>query len=417
MTATLSTTLSPDAVVPAREDLLDPAVFAAAVAAETALHVAGCARLRARYQVGKSLRVLHEVEADGVRVLVSARSFQGDVDRIARKAREQAVGTRAPLPGVIPLRELGAVAWVYPNDRKLTRLPDLPAMVATLLARARVEVHLVAWAPEKSATVRCDGDDAPLAYAKAYAEPAAFREREFHDELRARLRNSEAASIPRALAWERNLLVLEPARGTALAAIRSSTAVAAYARYGRALAELHSVAPAAGAQPFVRLGRDHLLSAATVISRARPDVAEDALALAHRLVERRPPPLGWACLHGDAHPKNALDDGNRITFIDLEQVAAGDPAAELGSVLAVLAYRFVTGDLAEEAAASRERAFLDAYAQSRHVPPAEAIAWNTAAALLAERALRAVTRVRAEGLRDLPELIRHARATLTGDAP
>ena len=145
-------------------------------------------------------------------------------------------------------------------------------------------------------------------------------------------------------------------------------------------------------------------------------MADDALALARLLVERQPPPSGWACLHGDAHPKNALDDGHRITLIDLEQVAAGDPAAELGSVLAALVYKSITGDRAAETVATWKTAFVNAYARSATLPSAEALEWHTAAALLAERALRAVTRVRAEGLRQLPALLAHAHATLIGTA-
>ncbi len=415
MTTALTDTFAPDAAVPERDALLDPAVFVASVADEAPAEVVAGERLRARYQVGRSLRVLHEVEVEGEHCLLAARTFRGDVSEIARKANEHAVPTR-PLPPVIPLRELSAVAWVYPNDRKLRDLPELASTVATVLRRERVELGLVAWAPEKSATVRCDRGANVLAYAKAYVDADATLERSFHDELRARLTFSRATSIPRPLGGSENVLVLEPAQGTPLALLRSVPAVAAYARYGRALAALHSLAPLPAAKPFTRFDRDEVRLAATLIGRARPDVAEDAQALARTLVERRPGPTGWACLHGDAHPKNALDDGERITLIDLEQVAAGDPASELGGVLAAIEYRSVTGQLNVQTGVSHQRAFLDAYAESAPLPAAAAIAWNTAAALLAERAIRAVTRVRAEGLRDLPALLRLARATLSGEA-
>ena len=43
------------------------------------------------------------------------------------------------------------------------------------------------------------------------------------------------------------------------------------------------------------------------------------------------------CVHGDANLRNALLDGDRVSLIDLEDVAAGPAAADVGHVLAATA--------------------------------------------------------------------------------
>jgi Ser/Thr protein kinase RdoA (MazF antagonist) len=413
MTAVVATGLARDEAVPTRDELLEPAVFAEAVAAASGLRaqVAARRRLRATYQVGRSLRVVHELDVDGSRQLVAARTFERSLPELFDRAREHA-GTNGPLPPVLLLEDLGAVAWVYPNDRKVRGLLELPETIASLLRRDGLTVELVAWAPEKSATVVCTDSGSPLAFAKAYATEVAARTSSFHNDLHARLAGADTVAIPRALGSSANVLAVENADGTPLAQLDGSAAVAAYARFGRALATLHSIAPPAGAEPFRRLRPERVASAAALIGRIRPDVSEAVLKLARELVEHASHASGHACLHGDAHPKNAIDDGARVALIDLDQVAAGTAAAELGGVLAGIGYRTVTGEVAEETAGIRERAFLDEYAGVGQLPDTTELAWHTAAALLVERAARSVTRVRTEGLRRLPELVAEARATL-----
>jgi Ser/Thr protein kinase RdoA (MazF antagonist) len=108
------------------------------------------------------------------------------------------------------------------------------------------------------------------------------------------------------------------------------------------------------------------------------------------------------------HPKNALLGDGEIALIDLDQVAAGPPAAELGSALAGLEYRRV----AEGADDPLGDALLAGYATVRPLPPSRAIVWQTAAALLVERAVRTVSRVRPEGLERLRELLERSHAIL-----
>jgi Ser/Thr protein kinase RdoA (MazF antagonist) len=111
------------------------------------------------------------------------------------------------------------------------------------------------------------------------------------------------------------------------------------------------------------------------------------------------------CLHGDVHPKNGILRGERLTLIDLDQCGTGDAAADLGSLLASLTYGRITSGASRTSTKSLGEAFLSGYESARALPARASLRWHTAAALLAERALRAVNRVRPEGLARLRELL------------
>jgi aminoglycoside phosphotransferase (APT) family kinase protein len=49
------------------------------------------------------------------------------------------------------------------------------------------------------------------------------------------------------------------------------------------------------------------------------------------------------CLHGDVHPKNGILRGDSFTLIDIDRAAAGNPAVDLGSLLASISYNRLTG--------------------------------------------------------------------------
>jgi Ser/Thr protein kinase RdoA (MazF antagonist) len=101
-----------------------------------------------------------------------------------------------------------------------------------------------------------------------------------------------------------------------------------------------------------------------------------------------------------------------VALIDLDQVATGPAAAELGSVLASLRYAGVVGLLPAALVPALGDSLLAGYREVRQAPAEEELRAHTAAAVLGERALRVVTRIRAEGLRRLPALLAAAREEL-----
>jgi aminoglycoside phosphotransferase (APT) family kinase protein len=386
--------------------------------------IAAYRRGRAKYRVGESLRVVHEVEVEGVRRIVASRTFANGRSREVYEAARAVARDAGPLRGVAHDPELHAVFWTFPNDRKLATLPALGPdtdAVARLLGRPVGRTVLAAYAPEKSATAAClePGPGRAFAYAKVFAsadELAASRRA--HAGIFDALGGADSPlRVPAVLAVSESerMLVLEAVEGRRIDSLRGPDQVEAMRRFGAALATLHGLPVPDGLPRFARLEPAHQAQAAELLGRARPDVAAAAERLVGELGASAPPAAPDACLHGDVHPKNALLQDRRIALVDLDQAGPGSAAAELGSALAGLRYQ----GLVEDEAARGERlgrALLDGYAERRDLPDREALRWHVAAALLTERALRALNRLRPEGLARLGAVLGDARAALRGEA-
>ena len=104
--------------------------------------------------------------------------------------------------------------------------------------------------------------------------------------------------------------------------------------------------------------------------------------------------------------------GAMRNFNSARAASVGPAAAELGSVLASLRYAAEIGLIRPAAVQGLGSALLSGYAELRRPPTAPPLRAHTAAALLAERCLRVVTRVRTEGLRRLPAMLAAASEAL-----
>jgi aminoglycoside phosphotransferase len=354
--------LAPDPALPQRDELLCPASPDVEV-------------VRCKYRVGESLRVLYRVDGDG---MVTVRVRAG-----------------------------GRPQWrVFPDDRRLGGVADVMAPTAALRAlaggRPWVASEVAEYAPERSLTVRAlDGECRPTAYVKLYApgsrDVVALARRYRHA--------SVIVDVPAPLAWRGDVLVLDVAPGRKWADVPPAEATAVVGRLGTAIARLHGVPPPAGTPSFDRLGSARLDGAVAAVSAARPDVAAALRAVRSRLAARPLAHGDTVLLHGDCHPKNALDDGARLTLIDLDQAGTGPAAADIGSFLA----RLRVGTITDQRTAAQERslaaAFLAGYGVHRAVPSCGDLAWHTAAALLAEQVVRAVNRVRPAVLSRLADVV------------
>lgn len=183
-----------------------------------------------------------------------------------------------------------------------------------------------------------------------------------------------------------------------------------------ATGRLHGIEPAGPLSPHARLTPDRLRSAAALIGAARPDVADRTAALLDGLVAAAPslPTAAGVVLHGDLHAKNAMLTGRgSLGFVDLDQAGIGAASADLGSALAALRYHDVVAPTSGPVGAAKR--LLEGYETRRPLPPPTELAWYTAAALLGERALRAVNRVRHEGLAHLGEVLTLGHEILSGD--
>lgn len=399
--------LAPDPALPQRDLLLDETLMAEYLSRLVARYchfgIQDCERLRTKYRVGTSLRVLYEVSGNGQSYRISARALP----------RTRLVADRLPSPVEVSAPELNTVFWIYPHDRKiknLSVLTDIPDELRNIERQTWIKSRIVAHAPEKSVTAQCiDDNDQVIAYAKIYAGDEGHQILETYAHV-AKALSADDVQIPRAIAYyeQHHLLLLESVAGVSLSACAQREN--AFLRLGKALRKLHDVSPPPAAQHATRLTPEALTQATTPISQARPDVADLVHRLSSKLIaqyEHGKPVF----LHGDVHPKNILLNDNQLFLLDLDQAATGPAEVDLGSVSAGLYCDACTGTRTWREASSLQRALLTGYGTPKN---SRALRWHTAAALLQERALRSVTRVRAATLQKLPELLLTAEAVLNG---
>lgn len=420
--------MAPDPRLPQRDLLLDEREVARRLSASLGmkgqLMVSACERVRTKYRVGDSLRVMHRIRVGGRDYTVAARAFAAGESRRAYERAMLAAVECAPLRPLLHDAELETVFWTFPNDRRLSGLGllrDVPPELARLFAPQWTHSRLVAYAPEKCATAQClDDESRVVAYAKVYAGDEGRRVYETYRALGRQLTSGDAAfMLPRARAYDeaRRTLLLEPVEGTRVADLGNEDLPRGYKQLGAALAALHSIRAPEELPAFERLTLARIRRAELVVGTTRPDARFDASRLAEELARRfEPSTEARVYLHGDVHPKNAVARGNSLTLVDLDQCGAGDPAADIGSLLAGLTYADITGGAAASSTKALGEAFLSGYRSVRTLPATHSIRWHTAAALLAERALRAVNRVRPEGLARLRELLAAAFDVLSEEA-
>jgi aminoglycoside phosphotransferase (APT) family kinase protein len=403
--------LAPDELLPQRDRLLDPREIGDWFKAEAEL-------LRVKYRVGESLRVLyrlighdgdvptsHGKDGRGLSAsrLVAARTFApGDLTGMSARAAGHGPAEAAPYVD----QDRSAVWWTFPGDRRIVSAARFVAAGGSV----------VQYAPEKSVTLRLGSAAQPRGFAKVYA-PGTVDPRQLAQryELVAGPLTAVGFGSPRVADYGADWLVLEVVSGRSWLEQTASDLTESMIHIGRAIATVHQIQPAepqrSGLRRFGRLSPARLRRSADVVGRALPEHAALASRLADRLLDTPPSPSATVLLHGDCHPGNVLV-GDRVSLIDLDQAGLGHPAADVASLIARLEYGAAVGEQHGEVAGDLADAFLAGYAEIRPLPSHADLRWHTAAALLAERALRAVNRVRPEGLAVVGQLLATAQRIL-----
>lgn len=416
MTFTSSVRLALDPALPYRDVLLEPALvrrrLAWALGIDAPADVGEPALARVNYQVGRSLRAVYRADIDGAERTIAARMFAGAKSGEVFRRSVPETKDVATIRGIAYDCEIGAVYWVFPNDRKIASLAailDPSTAVPGIDTGPPVRKRLVAYAPEKSATLACeDSGQVTIAYAKVAAAHQASRDYDTYTKLRAVLDPLNPwLCLPKPLGYSNThrTLWLEALPGRRMAESRGDDEIADLGQLGAAVAAFHGLAMP-DAPRFDRFAPEHLATEASAMRGCRPDAADAIDHLAARLTATAAAADGQACLHGDLHPKNAiLRADDRVALIDVEDTAIGATAADIASMLAALLYRRETKGLSAGECRARADAFLVGYRAHRDLPRRESLAWHTAAALFVERAARAVTRVRPLGLEHFPALL------------
>jgi aminoglycoside phosphotransferase (APT) family kinase protein len=390
--------LALDPALPQRDLLLDESLMTEYLSHLVECGIEDCERLRTKYRVGTSLRVLYELHGNGRSYRIAARAFP----RTRKVPNQFTSQTELNAP------ELNATFWIFPHDRKiknLTVLANIPDNLRNIEGRTWTTSRIVAHAPEKSATAQClDENEQIIAYAKIYAGDEGRQIFQIYKAVTGELQ------IPRAIAYSEThrLLLLEPVAGVPLSTVADQEK--AFFRLGKALKSLHCINPPSSLPRATRLTPEAVARATATISKARPDVADLVQRLNAKLTTQythgKP-----VFLHGDVHPKNIFLNEKALFLLDLDQAARGAATADLGSAIAGLYCDRCTGLRAWHEASVLKRALLAGYGAPRD---SHELRWHIAAALLQERALRSVTRIRTATLQKLPEILRTAEEVLNG---
>lgn len=415
-----STWLATDRVLPHRDELLNPEIMRerfSRVLIQSDRVIDDCERVRVNYQLGKSLRALYRVRMNGAQKLVAARMFREGRSAAAFAATAAIAPADSGFRAVAHDPALETIYWSFPNDRKINALP-LVASPAPEMTRfvpdGWVASEIVAYAPEKTATAACvNGDGRITAFVKVAAAEQSGRDCSYYEAIRATLPEDDSYLIvpaPLAFSTPHRMLWLEAIRGRRVGESGGDWITDARAM-GAAVARFHSCA-VPNAPAFTRFEPDRLTGAARIVGSVRPDLATAAATLATHLVRQNVVSGDRVCLHGDLHPKNALVCGSRVALLDVEDLAIGPAACDIGSVLAALEYSRTADGLPCQICAERVSAFLAGYELVAPLPDPSSLAWHTAASLFVERAVRAVTRIRPLGLNHLPALLDRASEIL-----
>ncbi len=364
------TLLAADPNLSQRDQLLDEALMAQHFGAQE------CRLLRTKYRVGVSLRTLYEVTRDEQTFRVAARAYPKSTS-----------------------------FWNFPADKKITNLSildEIPEEIANINDRRWTRSRLVAHAPEKSVTAQClAGDDSVIAYAKIYANDDGRAIFNIYNYVNHSLSGNIKSA--RALSYFANyrLLMLEPVVGTSLGSIDVSERERAFHLLGNALKELHNIPSPDFLSSKRRRTPESLERTVETISSARPDVSKTANQIAEELIALHDEHVAKpVLLHGDPHPKNFLLSNEHVFLLDLDQASIGSPMLDVASVIAGLYYDCCVGSISIAQRQALSQSFLNGYG-----PVETSLRWHVAAALLEERALRAITRIRIHGLKKLPELL------------
>jgi Phosphotransferase enzyme family len=327
------------------------------------------------------------------------------------------------------------VAWVFPNDPILKRLPDMLDLTLMRLLLPRwltaldlcgdyrltdIQVDVLHYRAERTCMLRyrldienrATGQVSPLTvYGKIYGSGVSaevFRVMEQLSKHSPRL----ITAIPLGYDADLNAVWQSHLGGDPLLLERSTPAqcLDAMQRIAHCVAAFHSSAVDNVKVATLKQILSQLAKTVTVIAGTYPQMGERVATLVRHLSAR-------ACeidfgagsatpIHRDLKLANFLLDDNGAALIDLDEVALGDPLIDIGSFVAAFSARALLLGWDEAAVDAVIERFLHHYAARVTWPLArERLDWYIAASFVYESIHRGVRQWDAEKLRNIPRWI------------
>ncbi len=400
-----------------------------------------CQIVRVKYRpessclITYSLKITnYEAKAQTCLSITVLACVRGESLSIFRSVQPQSIISTLLNDGVFHLPRLESVAWVFPNDRKLTGLSALVdpdgRSVADVVASAFGDQWVIdesmsevaQYAAESSCTTRVDlklhnpqtgSCERHAIFGKTYRTDQAGHAWR----VLKHLWESDAGSrlLPKPIAYQPEIKSIwqNGVVGMPLGEFyRDATLLPDYIqKSGSAIAALHQIQT-----PFADLiTRDEIISglirAARLISRVRPlrrrqlqSIVENLTDLSSAMGES---PV--CTLHGDLHLKNLFVTKDGIVLIDFDDLCRGDPLEDVGSFIATLHYRGLIEGRSYCETEEVTRLFIQAYRANIDMEISEPVLnWHIASALINERAYRCVTRLKPVGVEIIDEIIEMA---------
>ena len=190
--------------------------------------------------------------------------------------------------------------------------------------------------------------------------------------------------------------------------------LACFVRAGEQLAAVHHVD--VEALPFRSNAEeaDHLIQTAAMIGRVCPDLSDASAAAAKKIAwQLLKMPCGSSTLHGDFGAKQVISSGQSVAFLDYDEAARGNPAADLGNFIARLEADALLGIIRTELVAPVQAALLGGYESAARLPPQAELRLYTCVGLF-RAALEPFRRHDPEWPLGMRRFINHVNSVLEG---
>jgi thiamine kinase-like enzyme len=413
-------------------------------------HLGRCRIARVKYRPRKNclltyqLQIVDRERRESKTLLLTALACRsGESSSIFTVAQSQTAASTVIAESVFHLPELEAVVWIFPHDR---RLPGLPALADSASLEAQIlpqiilqsdgpdwdiidsVIETISYAAERGYTVRAElslrnpqtnATGERTLYVKTYCVGESGRAWRGQTELwESDQRMSGVLFIPRPLFHQPEIETVwqEGLNGTTLDAYQNKNDFAEMIeRAGETVAALHQTkidsAPSMTAGEM--LGRLETVSG--ILPQVRPSCGRRLQDVMSRLKATVPENRAVATLHGDLHLKNFLVASGRVALLDLDNLVIGDPLADIGSFAAAIQEAELYGNQSSLAGDLIIERFLRGYRRgSDDNLSVSVLCWWMAAALIAERAWRFVTKLKEARADTIDDLVELAQITMGG---